>query len=299
MAKVGDPATPDPGRVLKAETPPVAATAPLQPAPPPVEPVPTPETKGPIPFDRHEAALKNARTKAAQEATQTFQQQYAPHVQLGQQIQAAPVPTVVGLVNELANHPDYGPQIISELARTLGARRGRTASPETDEPQPDLTTADGSIRTYSAEQLAKREAWLKSQWMSEVQQQLGPIQEREKQQQARERLDTATKDADTRMSKVLAPFQALPEFQANRPAIAEKTSALMSDGHEPQVALGLAVAHVLREVVLPSRTAQSRNDLVAEAVKKSTGTTTVPGATPAAPASRPTSMLEGFRRIAV
>lgn len=297
MAGIGESAPPDPGSVPKAEIPPVAVSAPPQPdQTPPAVPVPTPEKEGFVPQKNHIAAVKNAREKATAETVQKFQAQYAPHVQLGQQIQAAPVETIVGLVNELAANPDYEAQVISALARTLSARRGRT-QPDSTEPQADLQTADGQTRVYSAEQQARREAWLKTQWLQEVDQRLGPIQQREQQHQASERLTAATKDANDRMAKVIAPFQAMPEYATNRPAIAEKTQAFLAAGHDPQTALGLAVATVLREVVLPSRTAQSQDELRAEAVRKSTGSTHAPGAAPATPSARPQSMLESFRQI--
>lgn len=202
---------------------------------------------------------------------------------------------MVQLVNELSSHPQYGTEVISALARTLGARRGVNAAE--DEPQADLITADGHTEVYSAAQQAKREAWLQRQWMKQLDERLTPLQQREQQAQERERHEFAVKDAHTRMAKVLEPFKALPEFKENQPAIAAKTQAFMDEGHDPQTALGLAVANVLRDVVLPNRTAQSRNELVAQAVAKATGSTTVPGQNPAAPAKRPTSMTEAFSGI--
>lgn len=299
MARVGEATTPDPGSVPDPGVQPPDATVQAQTTPPPVETVPTPETKGPIPFDRHESILKNARTKTEQEVSQRFQQEYADHLRIGKQIQADPVGAVVQLVSELTEHPEYGGPVISALARALGARRGQRPPVEADAdaaPEADLQTTDGT-RVYSAEQLAKREAWFQKQMLSQVDQRLSPLQQREQAAQAREKHDAAVKDANARMSKVLEPFKALPEFKEHRTAIAEKTKALMAEGHEPQVAIGLAFSHVLRDVVMPSRAAQSRNELVAQAVAKSTGSTTVPGTAPAAPAKRPQSMSEAFSSI--
>ena len=294
MAAVGETTTPDPGSVpAPSEQPPDATVQALTPDTPPE--VAVPEPKGPIPFDRHEAILKNARVKTEQDVLQRVQQQYGPHVELGSRIQQDPVGTVVQLVNELSSHPQYATEVISALARTLGARRGQSAAEE--EPQADLVTADGQTHVYSAEQQAKREQWLQRQWLKQVEERLSPLQQREQQAQERERYEGAVKDAHTRMSKVLEPFKALPEFKTHQKAIAAKTQAFMEEGHDPQTALGLAVANVLREVELPNRTAQSRNELVAQAVAKSTGSTTVPGQTPAAPAKRPTSMGEAFAGI--
>lgn len=292
---MGETTTPDPGKAapVTGEQPPDATVqAPGSETPPATA---VPDAKGPIPFDRHEAILKNTRAKTEQEVGQRFQQQYGPHVELGSRIQQDPVGTVVQLVNELSSHPQYATEVISALARTLGARRGMAAAEE--EPQADLVTADGQTHVYSAEQQAKREQWLQRQWMKQLDERLSPLQQREQASQERERYEYAVKDAHTRMGKVLEPFKALPEFKENQAAIAAKTSAYMDEGHDPQTALGLAVANVLRDVVLPNRTAQSRNELVAQAVAKATGSTTVPGQTPAAPAKRPQSFAEGFGGI--
>ena len=298
-ARLAAPVAAEPGESKPASDQPVAAIAqPPQTEIPPVETVPTPDTKGPIPFERHESILKNARAKTEAEVSQRFQQQYAPHVELGQKFQADPVGTAVQVIRELGSHPEFGPLITSELARMLGARRGQTA-PETDqEPQADLQTADGTL-VYSAEQLAKREAWARKQLMSEVDQRLQPLQTREQQAQAQERYTAATKDASDRMSKVLAPFQQLPEFQEHKPAIAAKVKTLLEEGVEPGAAVGLAFTQVLRETVLPSRTAQSQQQLVSQAVAKSIGSTSGPGAAPAAPAGRPKSFEDAFGRVRV
>lgn len=303
FARVGAPATPDPGSVPATGDQPPAATAQAQPETPPVEAVPTPETsQGPIPFANHKRILENARVKTEQEVTQRFQQQYAPHVQLGERIQADPVGTTVGLIEVLAQNPEYGQQVISALARTLGSRRGQGQPAHVvaeEAPQADLQTADGSTRLFSEEQQLKREAYLKAEWMKEVDQRLTPLQQREQAAQAEEKRAAAWKDANDRMGKVLAPYKALPEWNENKKAIAEKAQALMKEGHSAETAVGLAVTTVFREVVLPSRAAQSRHDLVAQAVAKSTGSTTAPGTAPAAPSKRPTSMSDAFSRIAM
>ena len=296
MTAVAAPAAADPVASPPAPVEPAAARAPPAPEAPAVESVPTSDTKGPIPFDRHESILKNARAKTEADVTQKWQQQYAPHVELGTRIQQDAIGTVVGLVEGLANHPDYGPQMISALARTLGARRGQ-ALPQTDqEPQADLQAADGTL-VFSAEQLAKREAYQRTKLLAEVDQRLQPLQTREQQYQAQEQARVAQQQAHESMSKVFAPYQAQPEFEQHRPAIAAKWTDLVREGHDAVSALGLAYAAVLRETVMPSRTAQSQQSLMAEAVKKSTGSTTAPGASPAGPAKRPASMAEGFSAI--
>ena len=158
MASVGDAAPPDPGDpVPVGQTPPVAATAPPPTADPaPDATVPTADTKGPIPFDRHESALKNARAKTQAEITQQFQQQYGAHVELGNRFQADPIGTMTQLLQEFSQHPEYGPQVAAIAARTLGARRGQQQPQvaEDTEPQADFQGPDGTP-FMSAPQQAK------------------------------------------------------------------------------------------------------------------------------------------------
>lgn len=299
MAEVGDPAPPDPSDpVPVGQPPPVAATAP----PPTVDPapdatVPTADPKGPIPFDRHESALKNARLKTEAEVGQRFQQQYGAHVELGNRFQADPIGTMTQLLQEFSVHPDYGPQVAAIAARTLGARRGQ-APVEDQEPQADFQGPDGTP-FMSAPQQAKWAEWNRQQILRDVGQLVQPLQQRERQHLAQERHREATEAAHNRMTKVLAPYKALPEFTEHQPAIAAKAKSFMDEGHDPQTALGLAVTHVLRDTVMPSRAAQSQQQLMAQAVAKSTGSTNAPGTSPAAPAGRPRSFAEGFGTIAM
>lgn len=272
---------------------------PTQTETPPAETAPSPESRGPIPYDRHEAALKNARTKTETDVTQRFQQQYGDLVAFGQGFQADPVGWIVDSVNALVQHPQYGQPVISALARALGSRRGQgQPAVEDQEPQADVQAGDGTL-LYSAEQMAKREAWQRNRLLAEVDQRLQPLQTREQQLAAQEKHAAATKDAMTRMGKVLDPYKALPEYEEHKDAIAERTATLMKEGHDPATALGLAFTQILREVVLPKRAAQSQQQLTAQAVAKATGSTSIPGATPAAPAGRPRSFEEGYGRITV
>jgi hypothetical protein len=100
------------------------------------------------------------------------------------------------------------------------------------------------------------------------------------------------------MAKTLEPYRALlPDFDTHKPALREKSQAYLAEGHDAQTALGLAVLSVLNETVIPHRTAQSQQQLTEQAIAKATGSTSAPGTTPSAPAKRPTSFEEAFRRI--
>jgi len=245
--------------------------------------------------------LQNARTKAEAEVSHKFQQQYGEYVALGNRIEANPVETVVQLLQGLSQHPEHGAAATTAIARILGSRRGQQSAPQdqaAQEPQADLQASDGTL-VYSAERLAQWQQWNSQKLMAEVEQRLAPLQQREQQALAQERYQQRWQEAQANTSKILAPYQALPEFSENKPAIAAKAKSLMESGIKAEQAIGLAVAHVLREVVLPSRAAQSQQQLQATAVQKSLGSTSAPGASPSAPAGRPRSFEEGFRRAAI
>jgi hypothetical protein len=203
---------------------------------------------------------------------------------------------VVGLIASLANHPEHGTAVISALARTLGSRRGGAGE---EEPQADLQTPDGTP-VYSAPQLAAWNAWNQRKFEAQIAQQLQPLQQREQERVATERMTQAKAEASERMSKVIEPYKKLlPDWDRHRPALLEKSRSYLEEGYDAQTALGLAVMSVLNETVLPAKTAMSQQQLVASAVAKATGSTSAPGASVAQPASRPRDFAEAFGRVKV
>lgn len=281
--------------VVSGEPPPVAASEQPPPAPEtPAPAVPAAEAKGPIPYERHERILQNAREKTANEISQRFQQQYGAHVELGNRISADPVGTVVGIIEQLAQHPDHGSAVISALARTLGSRRNQD-----QEPQPDLQTPDGTL-VYSAPQLAAWHQWSQRKFEAQIDQRLQPLQEREQERIATERMTQARTEAMERMSKVIAPYkQLLPDWDKHKPKLLEKSQEFLKEGYDAQTSLGLAVISVLNNDVVPARAASQQQQLMATAVAKATGATSVPGTSVAGTAARPKDFSEAFGRLKV
>lgn len=77
----------------------------------------------------------------------------------------------------LRDHPEFGPQLRSWAARTLGTRvssRPPEAGVDEGMPEPDLHFEDGR-KSYTSEQLAKRDAWLLKQWESKIDERIAPI----------------------------------------------------------------------------------------------------------------------------
>lgn len=150
--------------------------------------------KGPIPFEVHETALKNARAKEREAALTEWRAQYGwaeqvPKATLDhwstvtQEMSTNPIQFLDRFTKELSAHPVYGPQLRSHAARTLGARQAE------QEPQPDVQIVDaqGNVtgQTFSAQALAKRDAWRERQLFAKVDERLQPLTaEREQREQA-------------------------------------------------------------------------------------------------------------------
>jgi hypothetical protein len=151
----------------------------------------TQSTTGEPPKERWPDILSNARTKAIEEATAQWKDYefvrgipadlardlYEDAVQSG----GDPIQLVQRMTARIAADPVHGPALRSFAAKQLAAGR-RTTAPavETEqEPQPDaeIVNEHGQVvgLTFSAAQQAKREAWLKRQWMGEVSKEIAPL----------------------------------------------------------------------------------------------------------------------------
>lgn len=146
----------------------------------------TTPTAGEPPPERWDAILANARAKAAEEAIAPLAWAKQVDPQEFQQIQRLagyfkPGGDVVSglqeLIAEARKDPSVDAQIRSFAAKTLAQRSQPSPA---QEPQPDLPIQleDGRVvHLYSAEQQAKREAFLQQQWMQAVEQKLQPFQQ--------------------------------------------------------------------------------------------------------------------------
>lgn len=298
-ARAGEPATPDP----VSETPPAAtADAPttVAPAPEPVETVtatPEKDKKGPIPFDRHESALKNAREKAAAEVEHRFRETHKDSLKFGEAFERDPIGTTGQLLSSLAQHPEFGPQIVAEAARLLSARSKPAATEGLDEPPPDFQTPDGAT-FYSAAQLAKREAWLTKRITAEVKQslidplhkQVEPLVTREQQREQTERQTAHEKAVYGEMKDLYSEYESQPYFKEHKADIGARVLALINEGKHAERAMAIAY----REIALSKGVADRQQQVTAAAVAKSTGSTVQPGSVASAPAKRPTSFREAF-----
>lgn len=271
--------TSDPGDESDVPSDPSALTTPTPeadaPTPAPDE-SPAPAGKGPIPFDRHEAILKNARTKAQHEVVQRVEQVFGPAIQLQQSLRQDPVGTLTQLIDEAMADPSLGPQIVSHAARALSQRRGRTT--DSEEPQADLETADGTL-VYSAGQLAKREQWVRTQLLNEIKAHTAPLeQEIQARKEAHVLGQQRAKIHETVTSR-LSQWRERPGFKDHETAIAEAQQTYVDQGLDPWSAMGLAYT----DVVVPHLRADTQTTLVKAAVAKAKASTTSPATTAPAP----------------
>lgn len=236
----GKPAVPSPS------APAISGAAAIVPS------APAADTRGPIPFDRHESALKNAREQAATEALKPFA--WA----------SGSKPEVVQRAWSLHQEMQSNPVAFYErLGRELEARGALTggavtppASPAAPQklPEPDLHSPDGKSHAFSAGRL---EEWAKAreqQLEASIMARLKPVMDREQQQQEQQEFQTELKSRQQVMNEALAEAQKFPHFKENEPLISAKLDQ-MDRAIVRKVgvvaAMHIAYGQVLAEQVFP------------------------------------------------
>lgn len=286
-ASGGDTSTPAPAEpaapVETTAQPGAATTAPAVATT--ANPTTTEPTKtGPIPFDVHTRALENARAKAVEEwkgkygwAEQIDQQSLQEAIRIAQLSKADPIAYVQEYIKELQGHDTYGPQLRSLAARALASARGQQ---QEQEPQPDLPIQleDGRVvHLYSAEQQAKREAYLQKQWMASVKQELQPMVKTVEQVKAER--DAAAAEAETQryLETTWNDLLTWPgmDDKGMRAEVGKYLEAHPSRTEDPRdIAIALSAAY--RAVVVPKRDAASRQAVVDDIHKQANASTVNP-----------------------
>jgi hypothetical protein len=265
---------------------------------------------GPLPYERHKAILENTRTKARDEAQQAIQQQYGWALQVGpEHFQAItnlarqwaqdPVSFVLGALDDLTGSPEYAPQLRSHVAKILATRpqnggNGQTHAPVQEEPQPDIVV-DG-YSWYSAQKLAERDRWLSNQLLTQVRQELQPLQQDMQSRQERETIQAATQAANTFAKDTLAQMTRLPYF-AEQKAEIEKVFRSMPPMPDAQVGQAIRDAYiqVLATKVLPSLSSNAKSELLSSLNQKAAASARNPSTGAVAVAARPKSFEEALR----
>lgn len=190
---------------------------------------------GEPPRERWADILNNTRDKTRAEVLAEWRQQHGwaesvdrraveQAVRLAQTYQQDPSGYIRGVLAEGLANPQLAPLIRSELGRLLAQRQGAS---DDGEPQADIPVEfpDGSTkRVFSAEQLAKREAWLQQRWMGQVEQRMAPaLGAAEKLQQ-----QEAQHQAHAWSSGFVGEIAAYPGFAEHKAAIGQEVARVLN-----------------------------------------------------------------------
>jgi hypothetical protein len=206
------------------------------------------------------------------------QQEFSRVVELARKASTDPIGYMQDFIQELQGHPQYGAQLRSLAAKAL-AQRSQQAAPVDAEPQPDLPIQleDGRVvHLYSAEQQAKREAFLQKQWMQGVQQELQPLKQTHEQMQAQRAAEAKQHEVTQYVSATYEDVQTWPgmDQDANRKAVAEELARATVNSDDPrEVSLALNAAY--RKVVLPQLSKRAEAKLLDNLQQKATASTSV------------------------
>lgn len=239
---------------------------------PPTKDTP-PSKKGPIPFEVHEKALTNARSKAVEEAKSQIEQEVRSRYAWTESIEEPDraelmalyhglktdlIGTLTTLIDNASQHPTHAQALRSQAARLLNAaRRVQGEASQDDEPPPDIPLEDGRA-VYSAEQLRKRDDWRERRLVSQFDQKLQPFQQAQARQAEEGRWQATLQSA----REQLVEWRHEPHFQALEPDI----KALMTE--HPTWSVERAYAKVLTTKVLPTASQQGRTDMLADIHRK-------------------------------
>jgi hypothetical protein len=261
---------------------------------------PTPQETERSPYvDRQRFDTVNERMKAAEEWKQ--QNAWAENATLREAAeriarhQANPLGLLTELINDLSPHPEYGPQLRSFLGQQFGGLRQRQpAAPEA--PTPDVAIRDehGNVvgQTYSAEALAKRDAFLEQQLLAKIEQTYAPkLKTLETIEQERQTA-AAEKQAQSFAKTFHDELSALPNFTAHAPAIAAELQALRLAPNAHPAEVNAATYRAYLKVVLPSLDSAAQSKLMGQLQTKAAASMT--GVNPASAAPTSTGNIGSF-----
>ena len=288
-ASTPDPASPDTASATAdATVPPVDASTPDGTTP----------TAGAPPQERWDTILANARAKAAEEAVaplawakdvspQEFQQirQIAAHFSKGD--------VVTGLqemIAEARKDPAVEAQIRSFAAKTLAQR---SQPPVNQEPQADLPIQleDGRVvHLYSADQQAKREAFLQQKWMQEMRQELQPLQQTHETLQAERKALAQQQEISQFVTSTFEDVKTWPGMDdvANQKAVAHALAQIQLKSDDPRE-VSLALNAVYRQTVLPTLNSRAQSTLLDSLKTKASASSSVNPGSAAASSPRAVS----------
>lgn len=256
-------------------------------------------TPGEPPRERWDSILENARKKAADDATQKFQQDYGwamradrqaleQAIALSQSYATDRPAFIRNVLAEAITDPTLAPLVRSEAARVLGARQPQA------QPAPDLSPdipvmdANGQIvaQTFSAE---KVQQIVQHAIQDALTKEVGPIKQDFQTRQEREQAIRAQQELQTQVQDIYADSRELPGFAEHEAEIAEVFASIPAT-----VAPDKALRQAWKQVVgdkLANRD-QVKADQIRELQTKAAASTVNPAAAVVSTAKRPTSFYD-------
>lgn len=226
------------------------------------------------PRERWDSILDNARTKTRADVEREYKQKYGWADQFHEQ----PYEFVESWIDQLAQHPQYGSQILAKAARLLNSRRGRQIGPEAgaavEEPVPDVPIVDGQGQvvgqTYSATQLKKWREWDWAQREATLADRFAPLEQRAQRQEQAEQVAQLQATATQQSQQTLTELRAQPYFKDHEADI----KRAFADHPEWGDNLHRAYLHVLTTTVLP-KLSQTEQAKVLDSLQTKAAATTV------------------------
>ena len=210
-------------------------------------------------------------------AEQVNQADLQEAIRIAQLSKTDPIAYMQEFVKDLQAHPTYSAQLKSLAAKALAARGQGPQAPQ--EPQPDLPIQleDGRVvHLYSAEQQAKREAWLQQQWLNAVDQKIQPIQQTHEQQIAERKAAEQRQQIEHFTTTTYADMATWPgmDDKANQAAVGEYLKGLNVTSDDPRE-VQLLANEAYRKVVLPKLSQQAQSTLLDNLKTKAAASTSV------------------------
>ena len=233
-------------------------------------------------FDEVNSKLKDLKEwrESRQWAEQVDQSTFTQMAQWFLRAQTDPVGFGRQFWSELAANPEHAQALRSEAARLLGMRQqqGPSPTPEAAEPTPDVEITDGNGnvvgRTYSAEALAKRDAFREAQLLQKMQQQFEPhISTLKGIEQERQTLAQKAQ-ADAFGSEFVKELSALPLFDAHKAEIGKALAQVRLESDSPD-AVRAAAYRAYHQIVGPKLGNNSQQAVLADLQRKAAASTSV------------------------
>lgn len=247
---------------------------------PPSSTAPSEGKRGPIPFDAHEQALKNARTKAAEEALQPFG--------WAKDLKQADVQRAMKIIGMMDGDPRaFMAQLSSELAEQ-----------NEDIPQPDYTSPDGKAQFYSAQAMTKALTALENKLRRELMGQVQPLLSEREQAQQRAQQQQAQQAMQTEIREAISHMETLPFYsKENEKFISEEMEKIPRQAVQRMGIVGaMYLAYSNFVAKHQSRlTEEARNGVHADLQRKAAaagGQVSPQGGNPNPPTKRPTNQRE-------